>query len=79
MSGFIKKVSYASFLLTLLIPGISFAHGPCKADREKFCANVQRGEGRIRNCMKEHYNQLSAECRQRIEERREHHQQEQNK
>lgn len=79
MSGLIKKISYVSFFLTFLISGMSFANGPCKADREKFCPNVQRGEGRIKNCMKEHYNQLSAQCKQKIEERRAEHQGQQQK
>ncbi len=77
MSGIIQKISYAAFIAMLLTPSLSFARGACKADREKFCANVQRGEGRIRNCMKEHYNQLSTECKQKIEERRAEHQSQQ--
>ncbi len=71
-----KKLNIALFAFSFLVPTLSFAHGPCKADREKFCPNVQPGEGRIRNCMKEHYNQLSAECRQKIEERKAKHSQE---
>jgi len=34
----------------------------CKADRERFCKNVERGQGRIRQCMKSHQNELSQAC-----------------
>jgi hypothetical protein len=35
----------------------------CKGDKEKFCAGVQPGEGRIMKCMKEHEKDLSAGCK----------------
>ena len=35
----------------------------CKADVEKFCANVQRGEGRIVQCLKENEAKLSTPCK----------------
>lgn len=36
---------------------------PCKADIEKFCKDVQPGEGRIVKCLKEHEAELSVECK----------------
>ena len=41
----------------------------CKADVERLCGSIEKGEGRIRKCMKEKKDQLSAECRAKIEER----------
>ena len=35
----------------------------CRADAEKFCAEVQPGKGRIARCLRHHHSQLSAECR----------------
>ncbi len=35
---------------------------PCRADVQKFCGDVQRGEGRIVACMKSHEAELSPAC-----------------
>ena len=40
---------------------------PCRADREKFCNGVKKGGGRIAKCMREHKDQLSAECKTEID------------
>ena len=40
---------------------------PCKADKEKFCANVKKGEGRIKSCLKAHKNELSPACKAKLE------------
>jgi hypothetical protein len=37
--------------------------GPCKADAEKFCKDVEPGGGRIKKCLKEHEADLSPECK----------------
>ncbi|MBY0371416.1 cysteine rich repeat-containing protein [bacterium] len=37
--------------------------GPCAADKEKFCAGVQEGEGRIVKCLQEHIDELSPDCK----------------
>jgi hypothetical protein len=36
----------------------------CRADKEKFCGDVEPGEGRIIQCMKAHESELSGGCRQ---------------
>jgi len=70
MSRQITKGFYAAlFLSALLMPASSFAHGACKADREKFCKDVPRGDGRIKQCMKEHYKDLSPVCQQKLDEK----------
>jgi hypothetical protein len=35
---------------------------PCRGDLQQFCADVQRGGGRILACLKEHEAQLSPAC-----------------
>jgi hypothetical protein len=40
----------------------------CKADVEKFCKNVEPGEGGIMRCLKEHEAELSAPCKAAGEE-----------
>jgi hypothetical protein len=41
--------------------------GPCKADKEKFCADVKKGKGRIKECLKAHENELSPACKAKLE------------
>jgi hypothetical protein len=43
----------------------------CKADVEKFCKNVQPGEGKLGKCLTEHEANLSASCKERIAKTRE--------
>jgi Cysteine rich repeat len=45
---------------------------PCRADIEKFCADVSRGGGRVAECLRQHYEDLSPECKARGQELREH-------
>ncbi|GBF50761.1 hypothetical protein LPTSP4_22880 [Leptospira ryugenii] len=54
------------FLLVLLSTQIGADpkayKGACKADIEKFCASVEKGEGRIIKCLKENEASLSEAC-----------------
>jgi Cysteine rich repeat len=43
--------------------------GVCQADRQRFCATVQPGQGRIAQCLNQNKAQLSAPCRQKLEQR----------
>ena len=36
---------------------------PCQADADRLCRGVTPGEGRVINCLKEHFEKLSQECR----------------
>ncbi|HNA80140.1 MAG TPA: cysteine rich repeat-containing protein [Turneriella sp.] len=48
------------------------AKGECRTDREKFCANVIKGNHKgMWQCMKEHENELSEPCKNHIAEVRE--------
>jgi len=41
----------------------------CRADYQKFCASVQRGNGRIRQCMLENAEQLTPQCKEALKAR----------
>ncbi len=41
-------------------------NGPCAADVQKFCKDVQPGKGGIAKCLKEHQNDLSPACKEKI-------------
>jgi hypothetical protein len=45
--------------------------GACKADVQKFCADVKPGEGRIVQCIKQHESELSDACKQTLAARKE--------
>jgi len=38
----------------------------CGAQIKQLCAGVQTGEGRLRDCVREHFNQLSEPCKQAL-------------
>lgn len=42
----------------------------CQSDREKFCADIQGGKGRIMKCLKSNRDQLSEACRAELPEKR---------
>ncbi len=41
---------------------------PCADDAKKFCKDVAPGGGRLARCLKEHVNELSSACKERIAE-----------
>lgn len=40
--------------------------GACRADVEKYCKDVERGEGRIHACLEQHLADLSPECQEKL-------------
>jgi hypothetical protein len=44
---------------------------PCRADMEKFCADVKPGGGRVAECLRKHIDELSSECKAHGQEVRE--------
>jgi hypothetical protein len=56
--------SIAAVAIFVLVPCLGMAepgplHEACRNDVKALCGSVQPGEGRIRNCMREHRTQLS--------------------
>ncbi len=45
----------------------------CHDDALKFCKDVKQGEGRILQCLKEHQNEISPECKEKIASPRKEH------
>jgi hypothetical protein len=41
----------------------------CKADVEKYCSDVQRGGGRIGECLNKQHDQLSEACQKTLDAR----------
>lgn len=41
----------------------------CKADKEKFCSNVEHGGGRVKACLQSHEKELAGECRSLIQQK----------
>lgn len=60
----------AVLLVVSLMAGAAFAEtkgrGPCASEVDKFCKDVERGQGRIRACLKQHEKDLSDSCKQQI-------------
>jgi hypothetical protein len=50
------------------VPQAFADRGACKDDVAKFCKDVQPGQGRIMQCMKEHENELSPGCKANLAE-----------
>ena len=50
-------------------PGSGPMQGACRNDVQTLCAGVERGGGRIRDCMRQHHAQISAACKIAIADR----------
>lgn len=60
-----------AFFIVIACSGYAFAEGPCKADLEKFCSQVEPGHGARMKCLKEHESELSPECKAHKEQLKE--------
>jgi Cysteine rich repeat len=47
--------------------------GACRADIEQLCAGVQRGGGKIMQCLREHQDGVSADCKAAMSDARASH------
>lgn len=62
-----KKQDFKSLWIAglLLIPSLVMAESnPCKEDVQTFCEGVEQGKMNIINCLKEHWDQISEECKE---------------
>ena len=50
------------------VNALSYLATECDADIEKYCANVQPGEGRVLACMEPHLGDVSTRCKNAIHE-----------
>jgi hypothetical protein len=63
--------AFAQTAATKAIPDVAGAGGgghggamkACKADRQTYCADIEKGGGRVMKCMKEHADKLSPSCK----------------
>lgn len=53
----------STFLVTLLVTASTFAEGPCKADKERLCPNIEAGKGAVARCLKDNADQVSEACK----------------
>ncbi|PJZ24057.1 hypothetical protein CH352_18035 [Leptospira hartskeerlii] len=42
---------------------------PCFEDRQKYCSDIPKGQGRIRDCLMENSEKLSPECKEHLNKR----------
>jgi hypothetical protein len=74
----IAAPAFAQSAATSAIPSVSGdggkgGHGAmkaCKADRQTYCGDVEKGGGRVMACMKAHAAQLSQPCKDALQARR---------
>lgn len=66
-SLFVLILTLFSFLWVMETPAYAQSTNACADDIAKFCKNVKAGEGRIADCLKEHENELSAACKNKME------------
>ena len=54
--------------LERFVAALSYVANECDADLEKFCANIEVGEGRVLKCLDENSSKISARCTQALED-----------
>jgi hypothetical protein len=56
----------AAARLERAIDAITYVASECRAELETHCANVEVGEGRVAQCLKDHASELSPGCKQAL-------------
>ena len=56
----------AAARLERAINAVTYVASECRSDLEKHCANVEVGEGRVAQCLKDHTSDLSSGCAQAL-------------
>jgi hypothetical protein len=50
------------------VAALSYAANECDADLEKYCSEVEAGEGRLLACLEQHDKNVSGRCRQALQD-----------
>ena len=58
----------AAVQLERFVAALTYLANECDADLEKFCANIEVGEGRVLKCLDENSTKISARCTQALKE-----------
>jgi len=64
----LAAIALSTALIAVGLPAQAQWGEKCQADVEKLCAKVERGQGRIIQCLNEHSADLSADCKKAMEE-----------
>lgn len=78
----LMKHLVALALIALLLPAVAVLlpatvstvavakDNPCKQDKKKFCKDVKSKGAKMRECMKQHKDELSAECKAALDKKK---------
>ena len=58
----------AAVQLERFVAALSYVANECDADLEKFCADIEVGEGRVLKCLDENSSKISARCTQALKD-----------
>ena len=58
----------AAVQLERFVAALTYLANECDADLEKFCANIEVGEGRVLKCLDENSSKISARCTQALKD-----------
>lgn len=77
ISGFVVLLSFSGELFAADEPTQTTAQqkhaGQCKGDIEKFCKDIQKGEGRIAQCLESHKSEVTTDCQHHMLSKKHHH------
>ncbi len=61
------KQLFALIMIAFLVPTAAMAkNSPCKEDKTKFCKEVKAAGGKVKACLKEHMEEVSAACKESL-------------
>jgi hypothetical protein len=69
MLAITSLIPSAGFAQTEAVPSPGLANGPCADDVNRFCADVKGKRGEVPACLRAKSSELTAECRQEVEDR----------
>ncbi|HEY5101233.1 MAG TPA: cysteine rich repeat-containing protein [Steroidobacteraceae bacterium] len=69
-SSLISFIAMSAFAADAPPPPANSVAAACKQDIHALCKDIQPGEGRVKECMKAHRDQLSPGCKSAIKESR---------